>query len=163
MKTIFQSALEIKSALPIGKKFTLVGGCFDLIHVGHVHLFEYASSLEEILVVAVLSDEYVKKYKNAKNPVISQTQRAKMVASIRFVDLVYVSDVSPSSVETLDILKPHSVVFGEGSSSEEKMQRRIQNIKSVSPDTKIKFLPRYSDEGILSTGCIGNKIRAMNR
>ena len=65
MKNIFQSATEIKNVLPKGKRFTLVGGCFDLIHVGHIHLLEYAASLEELLVVAVLSDTYARKYKDS--------------------------------------------------------------------------------------------------
>jgi len=84
MDNIFQNALKIKDILPKDKKFTLVGGCFDLIHVGHLHLLKYASSLEELLVVAVLSDAYARNYKNQQQPVINQKQRAEMVTSIRF-------------------------------------------------------------------------------
>jgi cytidyltransferase-like protein len=158
MDKIFKNAMEVKSVLPQGKTLTLVGGCFDLIHVGHLHLLEYAASLEEVLVVAVLSDVYARKYKNPQRPVISQKQRMMMVASIRFVDLVYVSDISPSSPETLRILKPDSVVFGEEPRNAEKMRRRIENITSSSPDTKIHFLPRYDEEEI-STSYIIDKIR----
>src|ERR1700733_1507610 len=64
MNNIFQDALGVRQALSHGKRFTLVGGCFDLIHVGHVHLLEYAASLEELLVVAVLSDSYTRMYKD---------------------------------------------------------------------------------------------------
>lgn len=49
MNNIFQNVTEVKTVLPQGKTITLVGGCFDLIHVGHLHLLEYAASLEEIL------------------------------------------------------------------------------------------------------------------
>ena len=161
MDNIFQSAIEVKRALPYGKSFTLVGGCFDLIHVGHVHLLEYAASLEDSLVVAVLSDSYTRTYKDTLRPVINQKQRLKMVASIRFVDFAYISDVSPNSLETLRLLKPDSVVFDEESRNTEKMQRRIENITFASPHTKVMFLPRYNEEKISTSGIIG-KIRAAS-
>ncbi|MEK7163252.1 MAG: adenylyltransferase/cytidyltransferase family protein [Patescibacteria group bacterium] len=160
MKNIFQSATEIKNVLPKGKRFTLVGGCFDLIHVGHIHLLEYAASLEELLVVAVLSDTYARKYKDSLRPIINQKQRARMIASIRFVDFVYISDTSPSSRETLQLLRPDSVVFGEDSNSAEKIEQRMKNIASVSPNTTVRFLPRYDEEEI-STSYIINKIRGV--
>jgi cytidyltransferase-like protein len=160
MKNLFQSLAEIKAMLPQGKTVTLVGGCFDLIHVGHIHLLEYAASLEDLLVVAVLSDTYSRSYKDVERPVINQKQRVIMVASIRFVDFVYISDTSPSSFETLELLKPSSVVFGEEPSSSEKMKRRIANITNASPETKVKFLPRYDEEEI-STSYIIQKIRAL--
>jgi cytidyltransferase-like protein len=162
MKNIFQSVAEIKEVLPNEKKVTLVGGCFDLIHVGHIHLLEYACSLEDLLVVAVLSDSYARTYKDVERPVINQKQRAMMVACIKFVDYVYISDISPSSPETLQLLKPESVVFGEEASNTEKMQQRVANIAQFSPSTKIRFLPRYYEEEI-STGYIINKIRSMTK
>jgi cytidyltransferase-like protein len=159
MNNIFQSAVEVRQTLPRGKKFTLVGGCFDLIHVGHVHLLEYAASLEELLVVAVLSDSYTQKYKDPLRPVINQKQRLKMIASIRCVDFSYISNVSPNGLETLGLLKPHSVVFDEESRNTEKMRQRMENIESASPHTKVIFLPRYNEEEI-STGRIISRIRA---
>lgn len=158
MKNVFQNVKEIADVLPQGKMITLIGGCFDLIHVGHLHLIKYAASLGEILVVAVLSDAYARSYKNPQRPIISQEHRAQMVASIRFVDLVYVSDVSPSSPETLQLLKPDIVVFGEEADSTERMQRRVQNIAIHSPGTKIYSLPRYMEEDV-STGHIIAKIK----
>ena len=158
MNNIFQNAAEVKAVLPQGKTITLVGGCFDLIHVGHLHLLDYAASLEDILLVAVLSDVYARGYKDSQRPIINQIQRAKMVASIRYVDFVYISDVSPSSVETLQLLKPNSVVFGEEANKQERLQRRMQNLASSSPSTKIQFLPRYSEEDV-STGKIIERIK----
>jgi len=64
MKNVPQSAATLKKILPPGKTFCLVGGAFDLIHVGHLHLLEYAATLEDLLVIAVLSDKYVHSYKN---------------------------------------------------------------------------------------------------
>jgi len=158
MNTVFSNAAEVKRVLSHGKTFTLIGGCFDLIHVGHLHLLEYAASLEEILVVAVLSDAYAQSYKDPSRPIIGQNQRARMVASIRCVDFVYISDVSSSSPETLQLLKPTNIVFGHEAGDEEKMRKRMQNIAEFSPSTKVRLLPRYAEEEI-STGLIIAKIR----
>ena len=158
MSNIFGSAEQIKNALPNDKTFTFVGGCFDLIHVGHVHLLEYASSLEDLLVVAVLSDSYAKKYKDLLRPVINEKQRLKMVSSIRFVDLAYISEVSPNDLETLKILKPDTIVFEEESKNTKRMKERLENISLASSYTKIRFLPRYNEEKI-STSYIIDKIR----
>ena len=79
---ILANIIDIKSFLPSSKTFTLVGGCFDLLHVGHLNFLQYASTLEDLLVVAVLSDKNVSKYKNPERPIINQAQRAKMLASI---------------------------------------------------------------------------------
>lgn len=158
MKKIFEDANVVKGSLPSNKTFTLVGGVFDLIHVGHVHLLEYASTLEDLLVVAVLSDKAVRKYKDTMRPVINQRQRALMVASIRFADFVYISEDGPSSIETLELLKPDSVVFGEEASNAENVKRWAARIKNCSPNTKIRLLPRYSEEEI-STSHIINRIQ----
>ena len=157
---IFQNAVELQKVLPKNRKFTLIGGCFDLIHVGHLHLLEHAASLEEVLVVAVLSDAYTRTYKGIQRPVINQDQRARMVASVRFVDFVYISDGSPSSVEALQLLKPDTVVFEEESGTTEKMQKRLSQIATSSPNTRVEFLPRYKKEEV-STGGIIRKIRSL--
>jgi len=81
-----------------------------------------------------------------------------MVAGIKFVDFVYISDVSPSSIETLQLLKPASVVFGKDPVNTAKVQQRIANVAVASPDTKVRFLPRYIEEEV-STSSITNKIR----
>lgn len=159
MKMIFEDASAIKKSLPQGKTFTLVGGCFDLLHVGHIHLLEYASTLEELLVVAVLSDENIRGYKQSGRPIVNQRQRAVMLASMRVVDFVYVSDINPNGYETLKLLKPNSVVFGE-EISEEKVKRWTANIAISSPHTKIRLLPRYNEEEV-STSHIIRQIRNM--
>lgn len=158
MNNVFKNAAEVKIALPQGKTFVLVGGSFDLLHVGHLHVLEYAASLEDLLVVAVLSDSYTQKYKGPLWPVINQNQRARMLASLRCVDFVYISDVSPSSIETLELLKPHSVVFGEEPGNVNKIELRIKTVKKVSRNTKVRVLPRYVEEEI-STSHITAKIK----
>src|SRR3990167_6260806 len=148
MSNIFQSAIEVKNVLPQSKRFTMVGGCFDLIHVGHLHLLEYAATLEDLLVVAVLSDNYIRGYKNSSRPVINQRQRAVMVAALEVVDYVYIASVSPNSPRVLSLLKPDSVVFGEYPRNGPRFRQRIAQVRVSSPNTKIQILPRYTEEEI---------------
>jgi cytidyltransferase-like protein len=158
MNTLNNDLTLIKNSIPSSKTFTLVGGCFDLIHVGHLHLLEQASLIGDLLVVAVLSDSYIKKYKNSLHPIINQEQRLKMIASIRFVDFAFISDLSPSSIDVLSILKPNTVVFGEETADSAKLKTRLDNIALVSPGTKVNYLPRYENEKI-STSLIIDRIR----
>lgn len=158
MKNVMRSARELKKVLPRNKTFCLVGGCFDLIHVGHLHLLEYAAKLENLLVVAVLSDEYARDYKDLNRPIINQRQRATMVASIKDVDYVYVSNISPSSPEVLSLLRPDSIVFCKEAGNEKRLRQRIAQVRRSSPDTKIRLLARYDEEEV-STSYIIKKIR----
>jgi cytidyltransferase-like protein len=159
MKSIPESAEALKTVLPADKTFCLVGGVFDLIHVGHLHLLEYAASLEDMLVVAVLTDRYVRGYKDPSRPIINQRQRSAMVASIRFVDYAYLADVSPNSKEVISLLKPNSIVFGEDAVNQTRVNQRIAQVEESSPATKIRMLPRYNEERV-STGSIIKKIRS---
>lgn len=162
MKDFFHSVSELKAALPVGRKITLIGGCFDLLHVGHIHLLEHAASLGNLLVVAVLSDTYSRSYKNDGRPIIPEQQRAVMVASVFCVDFVYVSDSSSSSPETLQILRPDVVVFCDDTKDSDRMRVRQQNIAANSPQTIVHLLPRYTKETVSTTNII-DKIRRSVR
>lgn len=69
-------------------KVVLVGGCFDVLHYGHVYFLKKAKELGNILIVALESDENTRKLKGPKRPIHTQKQRAEMLKSLRFVDKV---------------------------------------------------------------------------
>jgi glycerol-3-phosphate cytidylyltransferase len=72
------------------KKRSIIGytsGVFDLFHVGHVRILKKAKSLCDRLIVAVSTDNLVKKYKN-KYPIISQKERIEIVKNNKYVDYV---------------------------------------------------------------------------
>ena len=70
------------------KKIVLVGGCFDILHYGHIYFLKKAKKLGDILIIALESDENAKKLKGPKRPIHTQKQRQKMLESLRFVDKV---------------------------------------------------------------------------
>ncbi|MBR1564137.1 MAG: adenylyltransferase/cytidyltransferase family protein [Paludibacteraceae bacterium] len=67
-------------------KTILTFGVFDLLHIGHIKLFQRAKQFGDKLVVAIQDDEYVSKYKSNVECFYSTEQRAYMVSSIKYVD-----------------------------------------------------------------------------
>ena len=75
-----------------GAKIVLANGCFDLFHVGHIRYLAGARALGDFLVVGINSDRQVRDLKGANRPFMPETERAEMVAAIRFVDVVTIFD-----------------------------------------------------------------------
>lgn len=67
-------------------------GCFDLLHAGHMHLLEQARKQGSKLVVAINTDESIRALKGADRPVQPFDTRAKLLASLRYVDAVVALD-----------------------------------------------------------------------
>ena len=66
-----------------GEKVTLANGCFDLLHVGHVRYLRAAKELGGRLVVAVNSDDSVRKLKGEGRPVMPAEERAEILAAFQ--------------------------------------------------------------------------------
>lgn len=71
-----------------GKITVLVGGCFDVLHPGHVIFLKSARKAGDKLVVLLESDEKVRKIKGINRPVHNQKERALVLKALKFVDSV---------------------------------------------------------------------------
>ncbi len=97
----------------VGKKIVATNGCFDILHVGHVRNFEEAKKQGDILVVGINSDASVRANKGPSRPIISEKERAEIVASLKPVDYVFIfSGKTPFTWITK--LKPDIHVKGGG-------------------------------------------------
>lgn len=74
------------------KKIVFTNGCFDIIHAGHVSYLNEAKSLGDVLVVGINSDESVKRLKGTGRPIVSEKDRAYVLANIKPVDYVVIFD-----------------------------------------------------------------------
>jgi len=95
----------VETARIQGKRIVFANGCFDVLHAGHVRYLEAARALGDLLIVAVNSDEQAARLKGAGRPLLSQDQRAEIVAALDAVDLVTIFD-EPTVTELLLALKP---------------------------------------------------------
>src|SRR5919107_3511454 len=85
--------LRVRAELRAARR-TLVftNGCFDILHVGHVRYLGVARALGDALLVAVNSDRSVRALKGAGRPVMSEAERAELLAALASVDFVTVFD-----------------------------------------------------------------------
>ena len=82
-----------------GLRLVFTNGCFDLLHVGHVRYLRQARALGDALLVAVNSDRSVRALKGAGRPLLSEGERAELLAALASVDFVTVfDDVSPRAL-----------------------------------------------------------------
>lgn len=94
-----------------GRTVVATGGCFDLLHAGHVSVLNAARALGDCLVVCVNSDQSVRRRKGPGRPVVPQADRARILEALECVDAVLVfEDDTPTAV--LDRLRPDIWVKG---------------------------------------------------
>jgi D-beta-D-heptose 7-phosphate kinase/D-beta-D-heptose 1-phosphate adenosyltransferase len=93
-------------------KKVIVNGTFDLLHVGHVALLEYAKSLGDQLLVCIDSDSRVKQLKGESRPINTQADRVKMLSALRCVDMVQVFDTKEQLIEQIKLYQPDVMVKG---------------------------------------------------
>ncbi|MCM3904502.1 MAG: adenylyltransferase/cytidyltransferase family protein [Pyrinomonadaceae bacterium] len=96
---------RVQAARHNGAKIVFANGCFDVLHVGHIRYLKGARALGDLLVVGINSDRQVAVLKGPGRPIMSDIERAEMVASIAAVDLVTVFD-EPTVENLLLALRP---------------------------------------------------------
>lgn len=104
---IFHVAREKRN----GRRIVFTNGCFDLLHPGHLKCLEEARRLGDFLVVAINSDESVRRLKGDGRPLVPQEERAEVLAALECVDAVVVFDESTPR-ELIAELLPDVLVKG---------------------------------------------------
>jgi rfaE bifunctional protein nucleotidyltransferase chain/domain len=88
-----------------GGTVVATGGCFDLLHPGHVRTLEAARALGDCLVVCLNSDESVRRLKGDGRPVVGEEDRAAVLRALRHVDAVLIFD-EDTPLAALQRLRP---------------------------------------------------------
>jgi D-beta-D-heptose 7-phosphate kinase/D-beta-D-heptose 1-phosphate adenosyltransferase len=70
------------------RKIVFTNGCYDVLHPGHVSLLYRARSLGDVLVVAINSDESIRRLKGPGRPIFNEDERAELLAALEMVDFV---------------------------------------------------------------------------
>lgn len=85
---ISEAIKKAKELRKKGFKIILAGGCFDILHVGHLTFLENAKKHGDILFVMVESDEKIQILKGENRPFNTQEDRSKILAALEVVDYV---------------------------------------------------------------------------
>ncbi|WP_102325137.1 D-glycero-beta-D-manno-heptose-7-phosphate kinase [Komagataeibacter saccharivorans] len=94
-----------------GARVVFTNGCFDLVHPGHIALLHGAAREGDKLIVAINSDQSVRRLKGESRPVQDEQARAMVIGALRDVDMVVIFD-EDTPLETIRALKPDVLVKG---------------------------------------------------
>ena len=83
-----QSGVKIWSIHTLKNIWT--NGCYDILHIGHIRLFEFAKSLGGKLIVGIDADNRIKKSKGNNRPINNQEFRKEILQAVKFIDEVYI-------------------------------------------------------------------------
>jgi rfaE bifunctional protein nucleotidyltransferase chain/domain len=112
-------------------KKVLVGGCFDLLHFGHIVFLKSAKKHGDHLVVALESDENVRRMKGDTRPIHTQAQRKEMLEALSLVDEVVLlppMNTDEQYKKFVEEVKPGIIAITEGDPIEEKKHAQAQSI-----------------------------------
>ncbi|MFA6532951.1 MAG: adenylyltransferase/cytidyltransferase family protein [Patescibacteria group bacterium] len=112
------------------KKTVLAGGCFDLIHYGHLKFLEAAKKEGDFLIVALESDEFIKKHKR-KLQVHHQHERAEILANLNMVDIIILLPFFQTNEEYFELVKnisPSIIAVTEGDKQFENKRKQAKLI-----------------------------------
>ena len=105
------SSLSIFEEERQGKKVVFTNGCFDLIHIGHVHYLEEAKRLGDILFVGLNSDKSVHRLKGKGRPINDELSRKGVLGALRMVDFVEIFE-EDTPLKLILKVRPNILVKG---------------------------------------------------
>jgi D-beta-D-heptose 7-phosphate kinase/D-beta-D-heptose 1-phosphate adenosyltransferase len=115
-----------------------VNGTFDIVHLGHLKLLEYARSYpESCVLVAIDSDARVKQLKGNSRPINSEYDRVSLLSALKFVDSVETFDSDQDLINLIKEFSPDVMVKGG--------DYRNQHIIGAEYCKDIYFYDRYND------------------
>jgi rfaE bifunctional protein nucleotidyltransferase chain/domain len=136
-----------------GKKIVATNGCFDLLHVGHVRYLQAARALGDLLIVGLNGDRSVHELKGAGRPIITQNDRAEVLAALESVDLVTIFP-EIRATKFLAAVRPDVYVKGGDYTSETlDAGERTQLTESGASIHLIPFEAGYSTSELIEQIC----------
>ena len=107
-----------------GKRIVLTNGCFDLLHAGHIRLFGASKELGDVLIVALDDDHSVRDLKGDGRPVITATERVKILSAIDSIDFVTVFATS-DLLAVIQAVRPDVLAKGSNYESTQVLGREL--------------------------------------
>jgi D-beta-D-heptose 7-phosphate kinase/D-beta-D-heptose 1-phosphate adenosyltransferase len=148
-----QLRLAVQQAQHRGERVVMTNGCFDILHSGHVAYLTEAATLGERLIVAVNTDDSVRKLKGEGRPINNLQRRMAVLAGLSAVDwVVPFSDDTPQSL-IADIL-PNVLVKG----GDYKISEIAGGNEDIANGGEVRVL--LFEDGVSTTGIISQIVNA---
>ncbi len=93
------------------KTIVFTNGCFDVLHVGHTRYLKQARDCGDLLIIGLNTDSSVRKLKGPTRPLVSEDERAEVLACLEFVDYVIKFDEDTPAL-LIDSIVPNVLVKG---------------------------------------------------
>lgn len=137
-----------------GGTVVATGGCFDVLHPGHLETLRRARDLGDVLVVLLNSDDSVSRLKGPDRPVVAQQDRAALLMGLRHVDGVLVFDEDDPRA-ALDRLRPD--IWVKGGDYTPDLLPEAPLVRSWGGRVEVlPYLPGHSTTGIVQRITAGN-------
>jgi len=130
-----------------GRRVVFTNGCFDLLHPGHIRSLELARALGDMLIVGLNSDASVRQLKGKGRPVITERERAEILAALECVDAVVIFD-DRTPREMITGLLPDVLVKG-GDWPGDQIVGREEVEAAGGRVVSVPVVPGYSTSAIL--------------
>lgn len=153
-----EEAIKISSKLKEqDRMIVLAGGCFDVLHIGHIIFLKNAKKYGDFLFVLLESDEKIKEIKGKNRPINGQSDRAEILSSFYFVDYVILLPLFKTNIEydnLIKAIKPAIIATTKGDKLEfhKKRQAKLINakvvkvIKNISNKSTTKLIKLLSED-----------------
>jgi rfaE bifunctional protein nucleotidyltransferase chain/domain len=147
--TITQLAEIVAKRQNSGEKIVFTNGVFDLVHVGHLRYLAEARNLGDALIVAVNSDDSVRRLKGPLRPLITEDERSEMLAHLRSVDYVVIFDTN-TPVPVIEEVKP--AIYAKGGDYTRETLPETPIVESYGGEVRILgFTPGRSSSNLIDT------------
>lgn len=151
VKTLQQAIEFVPDLHQQQRKIVLAGGCFDLLHQGHLMFLQKAKEQGDLLIVLLESDQSIKQWKGDNRPINNQKQRAEALAKLPFVDLVVYLPHFTANAEYDNLvlsIKPAIIATTAGDPYRAHKERQAKHIGAKVIDV-IERLPEFSTTKVL--------------
>ncbi len=115
-----------------GLRVGYTSGVYDMFHVGHAIYLEKAKEACDVLVLAIDSDELVKKDKGPDRPIVSLEERIDILVRNRSVNIVTIRNLGDDPFMLIKMIKPDILVFSE--TTQDRRPNFVQEMKEAYKD-----------------------------
>lgn len=151
-KVIEISQIEdlVKGLKKARQKIVLAGGCFDILHPGHIFFLNEARKQGDTLIIMLEGDESIKKRKGETRPVNTLKKRIEALSRLEMVDYVLPLPLLKTDLEYFDLvkaLKPDIIAVTVGDPA---VSKKIEQARIVGGNVfEIQHLPEHSTTKLL--------------